>query len=188
MTAVTTGLKDIVAENLAVIFCGINPGLTAATQGHHFAGRGNRFWRTLYLAGFTPTQIPPENGSTILQYRCGLTAVVKRPTARADQLSAQEFVDAAQAFELKIARLAPRFVAFLGKAAYSVLSRQREIYWGPQPQTFGGSAVWVLPNPSGRNRAFSQDQLVAAYRQLFLSCQSGALAVVRPEARTFTQS
>ncbi len=159
-------LPDIIAERLVVLFCGINPGMTAATAGHHFAGRSNRFWRVVHLAGFTPEEILPENDGTILRYGCGLTAVVERPTARADQLSKQEFIAAAAHFEQKILRYAPRFVAFLGKAAYSALSAQREIAWGSQPIPLGGAAVWVLPNPSGRNRAFSLDQLVSAYRQL----------------------
>ncbi|MFU2330360.1 G/U mismatch-specific DNA glycosylase [Pseudomonas sp. NFX98] len=162
------GLEDILAERLAVVFCGINPGMTAAAQGHHFAGRGNRFWRTLHLAGFTPEQVRPENDRTILQYQCGLTAVVDRPTARADQLSLHEFTAAAAAFEQKITRHAPRYVAFLGKAAYSALSGQRNVEWGLQDRTFGNAAVWILPNPSGRNLAFSLDQLVDAYRQLRL--------------------
>lgn len=162
-------LQDILAGQLAVIFCGINPGMTAAAQGHHFAGRGNRFWRTLHLAGFTPEQVRPENDRTILSYQCGLTAVVERPTASADQLSLHEFSAAAADFEQKIARHAPRFVAFLGKAAYCALSGQRDIAWGLQPKTFGNAAVWVLPNPSGRNRGFSLEQLVTAYRELRLA-------------------
>ena len=160
-------LPDIIAGQLAVIFCGINPGMTAAVAGHHFAARSNRFWRVVHLAGFTPEEILPQNDHTILRYRCGLTTVVERPTARADQLLAQEFIAAAAHFEDKIARYAPRFVAFLGKAAYSTLSGRREIAWGSQTTTLGGAAVWVLPNPSGRNRAFSLDQLVSAYRQLY---------------------
>jgi TDG/mug DNA glycosylase family protein len=163
---VSEGLEDILAERLAVVFCGINPGMTAAAQGHHFAGRGNRFWRTLHLAGFTPEQVRPENDRTILQYQCGLTAVVERPTARADQLSLHEFTTAAEAFEQKIARHAPRYVAFLGKAAYSALSGQRNVEWGLQDRTFGNAAVWILPNPSGRNLSFSLEQLVVAYQQL----------------------
>lgn len=152
-----------------MIFCGINPGMTAAAQGHHFAGRGNRFWRTLHLAGFTPEQVQPENDRTLLRYQCGLTAVVERPTASADQLALHEFSAAAAGFEQKIAHHAPRFVAFLGKAAYCALSGQREVAWGLQAKTFGNAAVWVLPNPSGRNRAFSLEQLVAAYRELRLA-------------------
>jgi TDG/mug DNA glycosylase family protein len=106
------GLDDILAPQLEVVFCGINPGLAAAAQGHHFAGR---FWRTLHLAGFTSLQLQPEHDRMILHYGCGLTAVVQRPTARVDQLSAREFAAAAVAFEQKIAGFAPRFVAFLAR-------------------------------------------------------------------------
>lgn len=162
-------LPDVIAERLAVVFCGINPGMTASASGHHFAGRGNRFWRVLYRAGFTPQELRPEDGHTILKYGYGMTTVVERPTARADQLSVQEFKAAAVLFEAKIVRYAPRFVAFLGKAAYSALSDEREIGWGLQRDLFGGCSVWVLPNPSGRNLAFSLDQLVIAYRQLYLA-------------------
>lgn len=160
------GLQDILAEGLDVVFCGINPGLLAAAEGHHFAGRGNRFWRTLHLAGFTPHEVQPEDDRSILQFGCGLTAVVDRPTARADQLSAAEFTAAAADFERKIARHAPRVLAFLGKAAYAGLSGQKDVAWGPQAQAFGNAAVWVLPNPSGRNRAFTLEQLVDAYRKM----------------------
>jgi TDG/mug DNA glycosylase family protein len=166
---VSEKLEDILAGELTVIFCGINPGMTAAAQGHHFAGRGNRFWRTLHLAGFTPEFVQPENDRTLLNYRCGLTAVVERPTASADQLSLHEFSAAAAGFEQKIARHAPRFVAFLGKAAYCALSGQRNIAWGLQSNTFGNASVWVLPNPSGRNRGFSLEQLITAYRELRLA-------------------
>jgi mismatch-specific thymine-DNA glycosylase len=171
----TDPLPDIIARRLVVIFCGINPGMSAAAAGHHFVGRGNRFWRVLHLAGFTPEEILPENDRTILQYRCGLTAVVQRPTARAEQILTQEFLAAAAEFERKISHYSPRFVAFLGKAAYSALAGRREIPWGSQPTTLGGAAVWVLPNPSGRNRAFSLDQLVSAYRQLYRAAELGQL-------------
>lgn len=162
----TAPLQDLLAPHLNVVFCGINPGLGAAASGHHFVGRGNRFWRTLHLAGFTPEEIRPENDRALLDYGCGLTTVVERPTARADQLSQDEFKAAAAGFTRKIEACAPRYVAFLGKAAYAALSGQRETAWGLQPLTLGGSAVWVLPNPSGRNLAFSLDQLVTAYQAL----------------------
>ena len=163
------GLPDILEPGLAVIFSGINPGLRAASTGHHFAGRGNRFWRTLHLAGFTPEQLSPEEGRTLLQYRCGLTTAVARPTARADELSRSEIKAAASEFERKIAHHAPRYVAFLGKMAVAELIGKREVDWGPQSVTFGGARIWVLPNPSGLNRAFSLDALVSAYRELRLA-------------------
>lgn len=164
----TDELPDIIAGHLQVLFCGINPGLLAASTGHHFAGRGNRFWRVLHLAGFTPEELQPAEDRAILDYGCGLTSLVKRPTASSAQLSPQEFVVAASAFRRKVTRYAPRVVAFLGKPAYAGLSGQRNVAWGLQPDRLEGAAVWVLPNPSGRNRSFSLDRLVEAYRQLHL--------------------
>ena len=164
----TDELPDIIAAGLKVLFCGINPGMTAAATGHHFAGRNNRFWRVIHLAGFTAEEISPQEDRAILRYGCGVTAVVKRPTARADQLSPEEFIAAAAEFEQKIARHAPRFVAFLGKAAYAGLSGQRDTAWGLQPTRMKSASIWVLPNPSGRNLAFDLDRLVEAYRQLYV--------------------
>ncbi len=159
-------LEDILADHLDVVFCGINPGKGSAAIGQHFANRSNRFWRTLHQAGFTPHEIHPEDGRTLLHYHCGLTTVVERPTASASELAQHEFQQAAVAFELKIRHCRPRYVAFLGKAGYAALSGQREIAWGLQPQLWGEARVWVLPNPSGRNLAFSLEQLVAAYQPL----------------------
>lgn len=164
-------LLDIIAGHLKVLFCGINPGMSAAAAGHHFVGRNNRFWRVIHLAGFTPEEIEPQEDRTILKYGYGLTTVVQRPTARADQLSPAEFTAAASGFQRKVARQAPRFVAFLGKAAYSGISGQRNIPWGLQPDRMAGAAVWVLPNPSGRNLAFTLDRLVEAYRELYLTVE-----------------
>jgi TDG/mug DNA glycosylase family protein len=165
-TAGSPQLPDILEKGLVVVFCGINPATSAAIAGHHFVAGSNRFWRVLHLSGFTPEIIRPENDRAILQYRCGLTAAVDRPTARADQVSAKEFVASAAHLELKISLYAPRFIAFLGKAALIALSGQREVSWGAQTTRFGGATAWVLPNPSGRNRAFSLEQLVANYREL----------------------
>ncbi|MFC5525839.1 G/U mismatch-specific DNA glycosylase [Rhodanobacter ginsengisoli] len=162
-------LPDLLAEGLAVVFCGINPGLQAAASGHHFAGRGNRFWQTLHLAGFTDRRLRPEDDRMLLDYRCGLTSVVERPTARADELSSAEFLAAATVLEQKIARYRPDCIAFLGKAAYGTLSGRMAVSWGRQPETIQGSSVWVLPNPSGRNRAFALAELVGAYRALRLA-------------------
>lgn len=159
-------LPDILAPHLSVIFCGINPGMSAASSGRHFAGRGNRFWRVVHMAGFTPIQLGPEDDHTFLKCGYGLTTAVARPSARADQLSRSEIEAATPAFEQKIARHAPRYIAFLGKMALSAMSGTRDIEWGAQRDTFGGARVWVLPNPSGLNRSFSLDALVSAYREL----------------------
>jgi double-stranded uracil-DNA glycosylase len=162
-------LPDLIEPGLQVIFCGINPGLSAAATGHHFAGRGNRFWRVLHLAGFTDEMFRPENDYRLLQYGYGLTAAVSRPTARSDELSRAEIQAAALELEQKIRVCAPRCIAFLGKMALAGMTGKRDISWGRQTDTFAGACAWVLPNPSGLNRSFSLDELVAAYRDLRLA-------------------
>jgi mismatch-specific thymine-DNA glycosylase len=82
---------DVLAKGLDVIFCGISPASTAAEAGHNFSSASNRFWRVLHLAGFTPTQLAPENERRLLDYHCGITAVVRRSTARASDVSLGEF-------------------------------------------------------------------------------------------------
>jgi TDG/mug DNA glycosylase family protein len=163
---VAPGLRDILAPNLHVVFCGINPGLKSAVLGYHFAGRGNRFWKTIHLAGFTPQQIAPENAELILAYCCGLTTAVGRATSRADELSRDEFEQAALGLSAKIARYAPIYVAFLGKPAFSAIFGRKLVLWGKQEVLLGGSKTWVLPNPSGLNRSFRLDQLIRAYSEL----------------------
>lgn len=158
-------LPDLLEPGLSLVFCGINPGMRAASTGHHFEGGSNRFWRVLHLAGFTPEQIRPEDDHTLLRYGYGLTTVVPRPTARAADLPRAEMQLAGEAFQRKIEQVAPRYVAFLGKMAFSAISGAPNIEWGPQAKPFGGARAWVLPNPSGLNRGFSLDALVAAYRE-----------------------
>lgn len=165
-------LPDILAPGLPLIFVGINPGIRAASTGHHFAGRGNRFWRVMHLAGFTPGQIRPEDDRTVLHYGYGLTAVVSRPTARAADLSRSELELAGDDFRRKVERYAPRHVAFLGKMALAAISGTRSIHWGLQTEPFGGACAWVLPNPSGLNRAFDLDALVVAYREVRIAVAS----------------
>ncbi|QCP52701.1 G/U mismatch-specific DNA glycosylase [Trinickia violacea] len=167
-------LPDLLEPNLSLVFCGINPGIRAASTGHHFAGRGNRFWRVMHLAGFTPEQIRPEDDHTMLRYGCGLTTVVPRPTAQAAELSRAEIELAGDAFRRKIERYAPRHIVFLGKMALSAISGTRDIAWGLQTEPFGGARAWVVPNPSGLNRAFDLDALVTAYREVRVAVASAA--------------
>lgn len=161
-------LTDLIANNLTIIFCGINPGLKSAWDGHHFSGRSNRFWKVLHQAGFTPHEIEPLNDATILDFGYGLTTAVKRATVRADELSKEEFDNSIEAFKAKMIRFQPKYIAFLGKPAYIAFSGKKQVLWGQQTEDFCGAKVWVLPNPSGLNRGFMLKDLITHYRELYL--------------------
>jgi double-stranded uracil-DNA glycosylase len=158
--------SDILTDGLDVVFCGINPALTAALTGHNFSHPSNRFWSVLHLAGFTDSQLRPEQEHQLLTYGCGITAVVPRPTTRASDLTTAEIRAAAPLFEAKIRHCAPRTVAFLGKRAVQVMLPGVDLRWGRQPVRIADTPIWLLPNPSGLNRSFTLDALVAAYIEL----------------------
>jgi TDG/mug DNA glycosylase family protein len=160
-------LTDIIDHHLDVIFCGINPGLKSADDGHHFSGKSNRFWKVLHQSGFTSYEIEPINDTHILNSGYGLTTAVARATSRADELSKEEFDQALDTFKAKITEFQPKYIAFLGKAAYKAFSKKKEISWGPQSEDFCGAKVWVLPNTSGLNRGFSLSDLVSAYQEFY---------------------
>ncbi len=157
---------DILARGLDVVFCGLNPAASAAADGHNFSNRSNRFWPVLHLAGFTDVRLQPQDERRLLEYGCGISAVVARPTKRAEEIQTAEFRLARPEFEAKMQRYAPRVIAFLGKRAFSAMIGHPDIGWGRYPQEFAATTAWVLPNPSGLNRSFTLDALVQAYAEL----------------------
>lgn len=159
------GINDIIAPGLRVIFCGINPGKSSAHTGYHFAYSGNRFWKTLWLAGFTERQLKPEEEQLLLDARCGITMLVERPTKEASELSVGELREGGKSLTEKIERYQPAALAVLGKDAFKKAFRQSKVEWGKQAMTIGETEIWVLPNPSGLNRA-TQEKLTAAYQEL----------------------
>jgi TDG/mug DNA glycosylase family protein len=171
-----TGLPDIISTSLDVVFCGINPGMRSAAVGLNFANRSNRFWRVLHLAGFTDRQLEPEEARLLLDYGCGITSAVTRPTVSAREISRADFIAARPVFERKIMKYKPRYLAFLGKPALSAFLNRRDLSWGLQATTFGRSAVWLLPNPSGLNCAFTIGMLINAYKELFEAVASSEQA------------
>jgi double-stranded uracil-DNA glycosylase len=158
--------SDVLARGLDVVFCGLNPASSAAADGHNFSNRSNRFWSVVHLAGFTDVHLRPQDERRLLEYGCGITAVVARPTRRAEEISTVEFRDARPAFEAKMRMYSPRVLAFLGKRAFLAMIGRSDVGWGRYPQAFADCAVWILPNPSGLNRRFTVDALVEAYADL----------------------
>lgn len=171
-----SGLAEILAPRLSVVFCGLNPALTAHRDGHNFSNRSNRFWRVLHLAGFTPRLLRADEEREMLQYGLGLTSAVSRPTKSANELTKRDYVTAAPVLEKKITKLAPGNLAFLGKAAYAAISLRAQIEWGRQPDRFAGATIWVLPNPSGLNRAFDLARLTEHYREMKLAIERDGIS------------
>jgi TDG/mug DNA glycosylase family protein len=153
---------DILARGLDVIFCGLNPASSAAVAGHNFSNGTNRFWTVLHLAGFTDVRLQPRDELRLLEYGCGITAVVRRPTKRAAEVSPEEFRQARLGFEAKMRHYAPRSIAFLGKRALSAMIGRPDLDWGRLPTEFAGTMAWLLPNPSGLNRGFTRDALASS--------------------------
>lgn len=159
------GISDIIQPGLRVLFCGINPGKSSAHTGFHFAHPGNRFWKTIFQAGFTRSQLKPSQEQQLLETGCGITMLVERPTVLASELAGSELREGGQALVDKIERYQPAALAVLGKQAYQQAFRRSKVEWGRQPVTIAGTEIWVLPNPSGLNRA-SQQEMTAAYAAL----------------------
>lgn len=159
-------LRDVLAPGLAVVFCGINPGLYSAALGHHFARPGNRFWPALHDAGFTDRLLDPAEDRALLRYGIGVTNLVARTTAAADELAPDEIAAGAKRLAAKVRRLNPGCVAFLGVGAYRVAFGHRAARIGLQPETLGGARVWALPNPSGRTAAYQRADFARLFRAL----------------------
>jgi TDG/mug DNA glycosylase family protein len=159
-------LRDVVADDLDVLFCGINPSLLSAARGHHFARPGNRFWPALHLAGLTPRRLTPEEDGELLRYGLGVTNLVDRPTRTAAELTPDELREGAAALARLVSRYRPRVLAVLGITAWRHAFGRPRAVAGRQEERLGGAVTWVVPNPSGLNAHHQLPDLARIYRQL----------------------
>jgi double-stranded uracil-DNA glycosylase len=164
--AVDRRIRDVIATELRVLFCGINPGLYSGAVGHHFARPGNRFWKVLHRAGFTDRELSPFDDRDLLRYGIGVTNLVNRTTAAATDLDHAELRQGARRLERKVRRYRPSFLAFAGMGAYRIAFRRLHAPLGRQAEPLGESVIWLLPNPSGAQAAYQLDDLVRAFRAL----------------------
>jgi TDG/mug DNA glycosylase family protein len=162
-------VPDIIAPDLHILFCGINPSLYSAAVGHHFARPGNRFWRSLYAAGFTQRLLAPFEDRDLLQFGYGLTNIVDRSSARADELDAEELVIGQQQLAAKVQHYRPQCLAVLGIGAYRTAFNRPKAVMGRQDESLDGAIVWVLPNPSGLNAHYQLEDLKRVYRELLVA-------------------
>jgi TDG/mug DNA glycosylase family protein len=159
-------VPDVGGPDLRVLFCGINPGLYTAAVGHHFARPGNRFWPALHAAGFTDRRLAPHEEGLLPGLGYGITNVVARATAGADELSEEELHAGGRKLVAKVRRLRPRFLAVLGIGAYRSAFGRPKAGLGLQEETVGETRIWVLPNPSGLNAHYRAGDLARLFRGL----------------------
>jgi TDG/mug DNA glycosylase family protein len=159
-------VPDVIAPRLKVLFCGINPGLYTAAVGHHFARPGNRFWPALYAAGFTDTLVSPFAERELLRSGYGVTNVVMRTTATADELTREELRAGGKQLSAKVRRYKPAFLAVLGLGAYRTAWERPKAVIGRQDETLGETVIWVLPNPSGLNAHYQAKDLARLFSEL----------------------
>jgi len=159
-------IPDVIGPDLLVLFSGINPSLYSAATGRHFARPGNRFWPALHRSGFTPRLLHPAEQFELPAMGLGITNVVARATARADELTPAELVAGGAILADLAAQWRPRYLAVLGVTAFRTAFGRRSASIGPQEETIGGAPVWVLPNPSGLNAHFQLDGLAAEFGRL----------------------
>lgn len=169
--AIGSTVPDIIAPNLQILFCGINPSLYSAVVGHHFARPGNRFWKTLHGAGFTDRLFHPSEDRDLLRSGYGITNIADRATARADELDPQELLVGHQQLTSKVQHFRPQVLAVLGISAYRTAFHQPKATMGKQEKAIGGAIVWVLPNPSGLNAHYQLADLQRVYRELQIAVQ-----------------
>jgi double-stranded uracil-DNA glycosylase len=166
-------VPDVIAEGLAVLFCGINPGLYTAAVGHHFARPGNRFWPALHAAGFTERVLAPHEERLLLDLGYGITNVAARATATADELSADELIEGGARLAARVRRYRPRFLAVLGIGAYRSAFAKPRAALGLQEEKIGSTRIWILPNPSGLNAHYRAADLARLYRELGEAARRG---------------
>lgn len=159
-------VPDIVPDDMVVLFAGINPGLYTAAIGRHFGHPGNRFWPALHAGGFTPRLFSPYESDLLLDLHLGITNVVARATARADELTDDELRAGGKILAAKVRRWRPTVIALVGIGPYRVVTGDRRAGVGLQDAPFGGAPAWVLPNPSGLNAHYQPPALAKLFREL----------------------
>ncbi|MGW4588503.1 G/U mismatch-specific DNA glycosylase [Amycolatopsis thermoflava] len=164
--AAGTTIPDVLRPGLDVLFCGINPGLYSGATGYHFARPGNRFWPALHASGFTPRRFDPSEQDELLDLGLGITNVVNRATARADELTDDELLAGGVRLAAKVADYRPRWLAVVGITAFRTAFDRPKATVGRQPDPLGETRVWVLPNPSGLNAHWTPTTLAEAFADL----------------------
>jgi TDG/mug DNA glycosylase family protein len=160
-----SAVPDVLAPNLDVVFCGINPGRVSAAARAHFANPRNDFWRLLHDAGFTPCLLAPDEQWDLLRYGCGLTNAAYRTTKGSGDLRRADFAGALARLTELARDLRPAVIAFVGKEAYRGTFDERPEL-GLQPRRLADTRLFVLPSTSPANAAVPYEQRLRWFRAL----------------------
>jgi TDG/mug DNA glycosylase family protein len=168
ISTVLPPLRDRIRPGVRVLFVGINPGVRSSLTGHHFAGYSNRFWKLLYDSRLVPEPITFVDDDRLPMWGYGITNLIARPTAGIDTLRRDEFAAGRARVVRKVRRYQPAVVALVGITVFRAMfpDQKGAVSLGLQLERLNGAAVFVLPNPSGRNAAFSYAEMLAAFRAL----------------------
>jgi len=147
------------------VFCGINPGRVSAAARAPFANPRNDFWRLLHAAVFTPRLLEPHEFRELPAFGIGLTNAARRTTRGSSDLRAADFAGSRERLEALAAELDPRVIAFVGKAAYQGVFRERPEH-GLQERRLGDALLFVLPSTSPANAAVPWDERLRWFRAL----------------------
>ena len=161
-----SAVPDVLGPGVRVVFCGINPGYASAAAGAHFANPRNDFWRLLHETGFTPRLLEPSEQHSLLTLGIGLTNAARRTTRGSSDLRAADFAGARDRLEALAAEIRPHMIAFVGKAAYQGVFRERPEH-GLQERTLGDAALFVLPSTSPANAAVPWEERLCWFSALF---------------------
>jgi TDG/mug DNA glycosylase family protein len=161
-------LRDRIKPGVRVLFVGINPGIRSSQTGHHFAGFSNRFWKLLYESKLVSEPITFEDDDRLHEWNFGITNIVPRPTPGIDTILPHEYPPGRLRLRRKILRYRPAIVAMVGVTVFRAMFPERKdaVTLGRQAETIGTSAIFVLPNPSGRNANFTRAEMLDAFKGL----------------------
>ncbi len=164
-------LPDYLQRNLDIVLVGLNPSLPSVEAGRYFASPRNRFWRALNRSGILAEPLDATLDYTLPRHGIGMTDVVMRPTRNASELRAADYRRWAPVLKAKLECYSPLIVCFHGAVAYRNYLKYAEgvsasVSLGLQPRAIGKSKVYLAPNPSAANAAYSLEDIAVCYREL----------------------
>ena len=147
-------LTDLLTESLHVVLCGTAASTESAKAGAYYAHKQNKFWRILHETRLTPELLQPHQYRELLNYRIGLTDLVKTHSGMDRQIPLSRLGAVARTrLRASILACRPTFLAFTSKTAgQKFLGHNRDGEsrdYGEQIERIADTRIWILPSTSG---------------------------------------